>query len=208
MRRELGLFDLPIIIYNGKELTEQEEARLRVAADAMLIKEAATPERLLAEISLFLHLPEASLPESKRRMLEQSMRHDPALEGRKVLIVDDDVRNIFALTSALEAYDIKVLRAENGRAGIESLKKHPDIDLVLMDIMMPEMDGYETIRAIRRVEKFKDLPIIALTARAMKVDRDKCIEAGASDYISKPLDLDQLLSMLRVWLSRRKGAGV
>jgi CheY-like chemotaxis protein len=135
-------------------------------------------------------------------MLEQSMRHDPALEGRKVLIVDDDVRNIFALTSALEAYDIKVLRAENGRAGIEALNKNPDIDLVLMDIMMPEMDGYETTRAIRRIERYEDLPIIALTARAMKVDRDKCIEAGASDYIAKPLDTDQLLSMLRVWLGR------
>jgi signal transduction histidine kinase/CheY-like chemotaxis protein/HAMP domain-containing protein len=208
MRRQSCLFDLPIIIYNGRDLTEQEEARLRVAADAMVVKEAATPERLLAEISLFLHLAEASLPESKRRMLEQSMRHDPALKGRKVLIVDDDVRNIFALTSALEAYDIIVLRAENGRAGIESLKKHLDIDLVLMDIMMPEMDGYETIRAIRRIEKFKDLPIVALTARAMKADRDKCIEAGASDYIAKPLDMDHLLSMLRVWLRRRKGAAV
>jgi len=174
----------------------------------MVVKEAASPERLLAETSLFLHLAEASLPESKRRMLEQSMRHDPALEGRRVLIVDDDVRNIFAMTSALEAYDIKVLRAENGRAGIEALKIHPDIDLVLMDIMMPEMDGYETIRTIRRIEKFKDLPIIALTARAMKADRDKCVDAGASDYIAKPLDMDQLLSMLRVWLYRLKAAGV
>jgi CheY-like chemotaxis protein/HAMP domain-containing protein/signal transduction histidine kinase len=207
MRREPRLSDLPIIVYNGKGLTEQEEARLRAVADAMVVKEAASPEHLLAETLLFLHLVEASLPESKRRMLEQSMRHDPALEGRRVLIVDDDVRNIFALTSALETYDIKVLRAENGRAGIEALKTHHDIDLVLMDIMMPGMDGYETIRAIRRIEKFKDLPIIALTARAMKTDRDKCIEAGASDYIAKPLDMDHLLSMLRVWLRRRKGAG-
>ncbi|HEY8461103.1 MAG TPA: response regulator, partial [Blastocatellia bacterium] len=207
MRRDPRLSDLPIIVYNGKNLAEEEEARLRTLADAMVVKEASSPEQLLAETSLFLHLAESSLPESKRRMLEQSMRHDPALEGRKALVVDDDVRNIFALTSALEAYDIKVLRAENGRAGIETLKKHPDIDLVLMDIMMPEMDGYETIRAIRRIEKFKDLPIIALTARAMKTDRDKCIEAGASDYIAKPLDMDHLLSMLRVWLRRRKWAG-
>ncbi|HEY6403643.1 MAG TPA: response regulator, partial [Blastocatellia bacterium] len=207
MRREPRLSDLPIIVYNGKDLTEQEEARLRAVADAMVVKEAASPEHLLAETSLFLHIPEASLPESKRRMLEQSMRHDPALEGRRVLIVDDDVRNIFALTSALEAYDIKVLRAENGRAGIDTLKMRHDIDLVLMDIMMPGMDGYETIRTIRRIEKFKDLPIIALTARAMKTDRDKCIEAGASDYIAKPLDMDHLLSMLRIWLRRRKGAG-
>jgi CheY-like chemotaxis protein/HAMP domain-containing protein/signal transduction histidine kinase len=207
MRREPRLSDLPIIVYNGKDLTEPEEARLRAVADAMVVKEAASPEHLLAETLLFLHLAEAGLPESKRRMLEQSMRHDPALEGRRVLVVDDDVRNIFALTSALETYDIKVLRAENGHAGIEALKKHHDIDLVLMDIMMPGMDGYETIRAIRRIEKFKDLPIIALTARAMKTDRDKCIEAGASDYIAKPLDMDHLLSMLRVWLRRRKGAG-
>jgi CheY-like chemotaxis protein len=207
MRRQPRLLDLPVIVYNGKELTEQERATLRAAADAMVVKEAVSPERLLAETSLFLHLAEASLPESKRRMLEQSMRHDPALEGRRVLIVDDDVRNIFAMTSALEAYDIKVLRAENGRAGIEAIKIHPDIDLVLMDIMMPEMDGYETIRTIRRIEKFKDLPIVALTARAMKADRDKCIEAGASDYIAKPLDMDHLLSMLRVWLRRRMGIG-
>jgi CheY-like chemotaxis protein len=208
MRRESRLLDLPIVVYDGKDLTEEEEARLRTATDAMVVKETASPARLLAEASLFLHLAEARWPEAQRKMLEESLRHDPALEGRKVLIVDDDVRNIFALTSALEAYDIQVLRAENGRAGIEALEKHPDIDLVLMDIMMPEMDGYETTRAIRRIERFKDLPIIALTARAMKADRDKCIEAGASDYIAKPLDMDQLLSMLRVWLRRRKGGGV
>jgi CheY-like chemotaxis protein len=208
MRREPRLLDLPIIVYDGKGLSGEEEARLRAVAETMIVREAPSLERLLAETSLFLHLAEASLPEPKRRMLEQSLRRDPALEGRKVLIVDDDVRNIFALTSALEAYDIRVARAENGRAGIEALNKNLDIDLVLMDIMMPEMDGYETIRTIRRIERIKDLPIIALTARAMKVDRDKCIEAGASDYISKPLDMDQLLSMLRVWLGRRKGADV
>jgi CheY-like chemotaxis protein len=205
MRRELRLLDLPVVLYKGEDLTEQEEAQLRAAADAMVVKEAASPARLLAETSLFLHLAESDLPEPKRRMLEESLRHDPALEGRKVLIVDDDVRNIFALTSALEAYDIKVLRAENGRAGVKALEAHPDIDLVLMDIMMPEMDGYETMRAIRRIGRLKDLPIIALTAKAMKTDRDKCIEAGASDYIAKPLDMDQFLSMLRVWLRRRKG---
>jgi CheY-like chemotaxis protein len=204
MRRETRQLDLPIIVYNGNDLNEQEESRLRRAAGAMVIKEARSPERLLAETSLFLHLVETSLPEQKRIMLEQTLRRDPALEGRKALIVDDDVRNIFALTSALEAYDIKVLRAENGRECLEAIEKHPDIDLVLLDIMMPEMDGYETMRAIRRIERFKDLPIIALTAKAMKADRDKCIEAGASDYISKPLDMDQLVSMLRVWLQRRQ----
>jgi len=208
MRREPGLFDLPIIAYDCGDLTEQEEMKFRTAAAAMVVKEATSPERLLAEASLYLHLPETTLPEAKRMMLEASLRRDPALEGHKVLIVDDDVRNIFALTSALEAYEIKVLSAENGCAGIEALNKHPDVELVLMDIMMPEMDGYQTIRAVRRIERFKDLPIIALTARAMKTDRDKCVEAGASEYIAKPLDMDQLLSMLRVWFRRRKGAGV
>jgi CheY-like chemotaxis protein len=208
IRRESGLLDMPIVVYNDSYLTEQEEARLRRSAEAMVVKEAASPERLLAETSLFLHLVETRWPEAQRRILEQSMRRDPALAGRKVLIVDDDVRNIFALTSALEAYDMKVLRAENGRACVEALERDPDIDLVLMDIMMPEMDGHETMRAIRRIKRFKDLPIIALTARAMKADRDKCIEAGASDYIAKPLDMDQLLSMLRVWLYRRKTTNV
>jgi CheY-like chemotaxis protein len=205
---ELGLLDLPIIVYTGKDLTEKEETQLRMVTDAIVVKEVNSPERLLAETSLFLHRVETSLPEPKRRMLEQLLRRDPALEGRKVLIVDDDVRNIFALTSALEAYNIEVLRAENGREGIETLEQNPDIDVVLMDIMMPEMDGYETMQAMRRIEQFKDLPIIALTAKAMKADRDKCIEAGASDYIAKPLDIDQLLSMLRVWLYRRRAANV
>jgi CheY-like chemotaxis protein len=174
----------------------------------MVVKEVDSPERLLAETSLFLHRVETSLPEPKREMLEQSRRRDPALEGRKVLIVDDDARNVFALTSALEAYGIEVLQAENGREGIETLDQNPDVGLVLMDIMMPEMDGYETMQAVRQIERFKDLPIIALTAKAMKADRNKCIEAGASDYIAKPLDMDQLLSMLRVWLYRPKATGV
>jgi len=208
IQREMGLHDLPIIVYNGKDLSEEEEARLRTAAGAMVVKEAPSPESLLAETSLFLHRVEASLPEPKREMLEQSLRRDPALVGRKVLIVDDDLRNVFALTSALEAYGIEVLQAENGREGIETLNQNPDVDVVLMDIMMPEMDGYETMRAIRRIERFKDLPIIALTAKAMKADRNKCVEAGASDYIAKPLEMDQLLSMLRVWICRLKAAGV
>src|SRR4030095_8948625 len=134
-------------------------------------------------------------------MLAQLHRSDPVLAGRKVLIVDDDVRNIFALTSALEAHNIEVVHAENGQEGIDLLKSEPNIEAVLMDIMMPEMDGYEAITAIRRMEEFKQLPIIALTAKAMKADRDRCLEVGASDYISKPLDIDQLFSLLRVWLS-------
>jgi HAMP domain-containing protein/CheY-like chemotaxis protein/signal transduction histidine kinase len=208
IQKQLGLVDLPIIIYTGKDLTEREETQLRLVADAIVVKEANSPERLLAETSIFLHRVETSLPEPKRRMLEQLLRRDPVLEGRKVLVVDDDVRNIFALTSALETYRMEVLRAENGREGIEILEQNPDIEMVLMDIMMPEMDGYETMQAIRRIDQYQDLPIIALTAKAMKADRDKCIEAGASDYIAKPLDIDQLLSMLRVWLYRRKAANV
>ena len=144
------------------------------------------------------------MPEAKRRMLEQLNRRDPVLADRKVLIVDDDVRNIFALTSALESYNMKVVHAENGRKGIDLLKKTPGIEAVLMDIMMPEMNGYEAISAIRAIDQFKDLPIIALTAKAMKADRDHCLEVGASDYISKPLDIDQLLSLLRVWLSSQE----
>jgi len=159
---------------------------------------------LLAETALFLHRVEANLPEPKRRILEQLHRRDPVLAGRKVLVVDDDVRNIFALTSALEANNMLVVHAENGQEGIDVLQSTPGVEAVLMDIMMPGMDGYETTRAIRSISKFKNLPIIALTAKAMKADREKCIEAGASDYISKPLDIDQLLSLLRVWLYRQE----
>jgi HAMP domain-containing protein/CheY-like chemotaxis protein/signal transduction histidine kinase len=194
--------DLPIIIYTGKELTRKEEMHLRRAATSVIIKEADSPERLLAETALFLHRVEANLPESQRRMLEQLNRRDPVLANRKVLIVDDDVRNIFALTSALESYNMKVLHAENGQRGIDLLKATPGVEAVLMDIMMPEMNGYEAISAIRGMDDFRNLPIIALTAKAMKADRDHCLEVGASDYISKPLDIDQLFSLLRVWLSR------
>ncbi|HEX5703290.1 MAG TPA: HAMP domain-containing protein [Pyrinomonadaceae bacterium] len=195
--------NIPIIVYTGKELTRKEEVHLRRVAASVIIKEADSPERLLAETALFLHRVEANLPEPKRRMLEQLKRRDPVLADRKVLIVDDDVRNIFALTSALEAYNMKVVHAENGQKGIDLLKASPGIEAVLMDIMMPEMDGYEAISEIRKMDNFKSLPIIALTAKAMKADRDHCLEVGASDYISKPLDIDQLFSLLRVWLSRK-----
>ncbi|HEX8139296.1 MAG TPA: HAMP domain-containing protein [Pyrinomonadaceae bacterium] len=204
IQKELGRADLPIIIYTGKELTAREETQLRKVADAIIVKEASSPERLLAETALFLHRVEANLPEPKRRMLEQLHRRDPVLAGRKVLIVDDDVRNIFALTSALESHNMQVVHSENGQEGIDILKRTPDIEVVLMDIMMPGMDGYEAIREIRSMPQFAQLPIIALTAKAMKADRDRCIEAGASDYISKPLDVDQLLSLLRVWLYRQQ----
>jgi CheY-like chemotaxis protein len=203
LQKDLGRYDLPIIIYTGKELTRKEESQLKRVAASIIIKQADSPERLLAETALFLHRVEANLPETKRRMLEHVKRKDPVLADRKVLIVDDDVRNIFALTSTLESYHMNVLHAENGQEGIKLLEATDGIEAVLMDIMMPEMDGYEAIAAIRQMDRFKQLPIIALTAKAMKADRDHCLEVGASDYISKPLDIDHLLSLLRVWFSRQ-----
>jgi CheY-like chemotaxis protein len=202
VRSEIGLRKLPTIVYTGKQLSKKEEAELRRLAESVVIKDARSPERLLDETALFLHRVTAKLPDAKRRMLEHLHRTDPVLTGRKVLIVDDDVRNIFALTTFLERSEMQVLFAESGHDGIAMLKKTPDIDVVLMDVMMPEMDGYETMRSIRENLRFRALPIIAVTAKAMKGDREKCIEAGASDYIAKPVDMDQLLSLLRVWLYR------
>ena len=195
-----GLRDLPIVIYTAQELSRKEVTKLKKYAKTIVIKDARSPERLLDETALFLHRSHASLPELQRKMLEEIHATDSGLAGRKVLIVDDDLRNIFALSSLLERQQMQVLFAENGRDGIEVLEKDPSIEIVLMDIMMPEMDGYDTMRAIRRIPKFKSLPIITLTAKAMKGDRDKCIAAGASDYITKPVDVAQLLSLMRVWL--------
>ncbi len=194
------LRDLPIVIYTAQELNRKEVTKLKRYAKTIVIKDARSPERLLDETALFLHRSQASLPETQRRMLEEIHALDGGLAGRKVLIVDDDLRNIFALSTLLERQQMQVLFAENGRDGIEVLEKDPTIEIVLMDIMMPEMDGYDTMRAIRRIPKFRSLPIITLTAKAMKGDRDKCIAAGASDYITKPVDVAQLLSMMRVWL--------
>jgi CheY-like chemotaxis protein len=157
---------------------------------------------VLQNVFLILHRVQAELPPPTQQILEKLQSSDPVLVTKKVLIIDDDVRNIFALTSMLERYQMQVLYAENGRDGIELLQKTPDIDIVLMDVMMPGMDGYETTRMIRQDSKFKSLPIVALTAKAMQGDREKCIEAGASDYITKPVDTEQLLSLLRVWLYR------
>ncbi|MBL1199104.1 MAG: response regulator [Nostoc sp. GBBB01] len=193
---------LPIIVYTGREISKAQETELRRIAETIIIKDVRSPERLLDETALFLHRVQANLPEPKRQILEQLHSRDHLLAGKKALIVDDDVRNIFALTSMLERYQIQVLYAENGREGITLLESTPDIDVVLMDIMMPEMDGYETTRLIRQNTRFQSLPIIALTAKAMQGDREKCIEAGASDYITKPVDTEQLLSLLRVWLYR------
>src|SRR3954451_11624826 len=191
---------LPVIVYTGKELTRREETRLKKYAETIIVKDARSPERLLDETSLFLHRVEARLPQAKRRMLEQLHSVEEVFSGKKVLIVDDDVRNVFALTSVLEANGMEVIFAENGKDGIESLQHNPDVDLVLMDIMMPEMDGYQTMEAVRQIPEFRQLPIISLTAKAMKGDREKSIASGASDYITKPVDTDQLLSLMRVWL--------
>lgn len=202
IKREVSLLRLPIIVYTGKELSPQEETELKRIAETIIIKDVRSPERLFDETALFLHRVQANLPQPQRQMLERLHQNDSVLADKKVLIVDDDVRNIFALTSMLERHQMAVLYAENGRDGLETLQRNPDVDVVLMDVMMPEMDGYETMRAIREQSQFAYLPIIALTAKAMKGDREKCIEAGASDYITKPVDTEQLLSLLRVWLYR------
>lgn len=195
-----GLHRLPIIIYTGKDLTQKEESRLKKMAKSIIVKSVRSQERLLDETSLFLHRAVRQLPPAKQKMIEKIYETGEVLAGKKVLIVDDDIRNIFALTSALERREMNVLTAENGKEALKVLEKEPDMDMILMDIMMPEMDGYETIRSIRKLSGFKNLPIFALTAKAMKGDREKCLEAGASDYIAKPVNSDQLLSLMRVWL--------
>ncbi|MFP4974241.1 response regulator [Paenibacillus sp. CN-4] len=195
------LNDLPIIIYTGKDLDSKEETKLRKYAESIIIKDVRSPERLLDETTLFLHRVEADLPEDKRQILQKLHNKEELFDGRKILLVDDDIRNVFALSSVLEGYNMEVKFAENGREAIEMLTApDQDFDLVLMDMMMPEMDGYEAMRRIREMPQFHKLPIIALTAKAMKEDRAKCIEAGASDYMKKPIQTDQLLSLMRVWL--------
>ncbi len=191
---------LPVIVYTGRELTDDDKQRLHGLAQTVIIKDVTTMERLLDETALFLHRVEANLPERKQRVLRRLAKSDPQLAERNVLVVDDDLRNIFALTSLLEGHKMHVQYAENGKRALAKLEENPNIDVVLMDIMMPEMDGYEALRQIRERPQWKDLPVIALTAKAMKGDREKCLEAGASDYITKPVDADQLLSLLRVWL--------
>ncbi|HEX5037190.1 MAG TPA: response regulator [bacterium] len=202
IKKEPRHHDVPIIVYTGRALTREEESRIQKLSQTLIIKDVRSPERLFDKTALYLHRVHAKLPEDKRQLLERIHQTDLALAGKKVLVVDDDMRNIFAVTSLLERHDMTIVAAENGKDAIEALHRSPDIDIVLMDIMMPEMDGYETTQAIRKNKKFKALPIIALTAKAMKGDRQKCIEAGASDFIAKPVDTEQLLSFLRVWLYR------
>jgi len=201
LHSQLAMQPPPTILFGGS--IEESDSGLMGLLQTGVVRHVTTLERLLDETVLLLHREEAVLNEKQRASLSEIRRSDAALAGRKVLVIDDDLRNIFALTSLLEHHDIEVLHAENGRAGIELLKQFPDVDVILMDIMMPEMDGYETTHAIRQIPAFQNLPIIALTAKAMKGDRDKCLEAGASDYVTKPVDLEQLFSVMRVWISRR-----
>ncbi|MBV8356277.1 MAG: response regulator, partial [Candidatus Eremiobacteraeota bacterium] len=190
---------LPVVVYTGRELEPAEENMLRQFSESIIVKDALSPERLIDETSYFLNQVEARLPEGKR--IAPTIRTLPALEDKKVLLVDDDVRNIYALKSVLEECKMQVIAAESGQQCLDLLRSDPQVDIVLMDIMMPEMDGYETIRRVRADHRFKALPIIALTAKAMKGDREACLAAGASEYISKPVDIDQLISLIRVWLS-------
>ncbi|MBC7542660.1 MAG: HAMP domain-containing protein, partial [Candidatus Sericytochromatia bacterium] len=196
------LKDLPIILYSGQNMDMTPGFERERVASGTILKDATSIEALLSETVLFLHENETGLADVQRTSLHQFHQVDPILRGRTILVVDDDVRNLYALTSLLERHGTNVLVAENGRDGIEKLQAAAHVDAILMDVMMPEMDGFEAMAAIRKMEQFRDLPLIALTAKAMKGDREKCIEAGASDYITKPVDADQLISLLRVWLYR------
>jgi CheY-like chemotaxis protein len=202
LRERPALSDLPVVVFTGKELSPEEDAQLRTLARSVVVKGVESPERLLDETALFLHRVVADLPPEKQKMLDRLHRSDDALIGKKVVVVDDDVRNIFALSSVLERRGMTVLTAGTGREAIKTLESTPDVAIVLMDIMMPEMDGYETMQVIRQNQLFRRLPIIALTAKAMKGDREKCLEAGASEYLAKPVNTEQLLSALRMWLHR------
>jgi CheY-like chemotaxis protein len=190
----------PVIVYTGRNLSRDEEAELRRYSNAIIIKGARSPERLLDEVTLFLHKIEAELSVERRTMLETVRSRDRAFAGRRILLVDDDIRNVFALSSALEHKGAQVEIARNGLEALEKLEQVPDIDLVLMDVMMPGMDGLEATRRMRADSRFEKLPVIAITAKAMKDDQEQCIQAGATDYLAKPIVLDRLLSLLRVWL--------
>jgi CheY-like chemotaxis protein len=202
LRDSQTLADLPVVVFTGKDLSTEEDLRLHSLARSVVVKGVESPERLLDDTSLFLHRVVSDLPPEKQKMLEWLHKSDDALVGKQVLVVDDDVRNIFALSSVLERRGMVVLAAGTGREAIELIEATPDLAIVLMDIMMPEMDGYETMQVIRQNPRFRRLPIIALTAKAMKGDREKCLEAGASEYLAKPVNTEQLLSALRMWLHR------
>ncbi len=202
IKADPALADLPVVVFTGRELSAEEDARIHTMARSIVVKGVESPERLLDETSLFLHRVVTSLPQEKQKMLERLNSSDEDLVGKTVLLVDDDARNIFALSSVLERRGMNVLTATTGREAIQIIEQTPGLALVLMDIMMPEMDGYQTIGKIRENSRWRRLPIIALTAKAMKGDREKCLEAGASDYLAKPVNTEQLLSALRMWLHR------
>jgi CheY-like chemotaxis protein len=193
---------VPVVVFTGRELSPEEDAQLHTLARSVVVKGVESPERLLDETSLFLHRVLGDLPVEKQRMLERLHRSDEDLFGKSVLVVDDDVRNIFALSSVLERRGMRVLTASTGNEATRLLETTPEVAIVLMDIMMPEMDGYQTMQVIRQHPALRRLPIVALTAKAMKGDREKCFEAGASDYLAKPVNTEQLLSVLRMWLHR------
>jgi CheY-like chemotaxis protein len=201
IRQAIGLARSPILLYAREPLSRKQQTELQRLASVMAIDTAESLEALLYKSTLLLHRDPRQLPPSKQALLDELRRSDPGLAGSKVLIVDDDARNVFALTSLLERHGMQVLYAGSGPNGIRLLEATPDVELVLMDVMMPEMDGYETMQRIRQDLRFQSLPIIALTAKAMKGDRQKCLEAGATDYIAKPVDNEHLLSLLRVWLT-------
>jgi CheY-like chemotaxis protein len=202
MQADPALAAVPVVVFTGRDVTADEQAKLKTMAKSVVLKDVRSPERLLDETSLFLHRVVTDLPPEKQAMLERLHHSSEVLRGRKVLVVDDDARNIFALTSVLENHEMEVLSATSGQGAIDIVRNDMDLSIVLMDIMMPDMDGYETMRAIRRDAEFRTLPIVALTAKAMKGDREKCLDAGASDYIAKPVNTNQLLSLMKVWLFR------
>ena len=191
----------PIIVYTGKELSKDEDEELRKYAETIIVKGVKSEERLLDETALFLHRTVRNLPDRKQEMIMGLYDKETIFNGKKVLLVDDDMRNVFALNKVLKEKGFEITKAENGIVALDALNKQPNIDIVLMDIMMPEMDGYECMKKIREQKHFKDLPVIALTAKAMKEDRQKCIDAGANDYITKPVDIERLLSLMRIWIN-------
>ena len=199
LRSSAATATVPIVVYTGRDLTRDEEASLRRLSSTIIVKDGFAPERLIDELNFFLHRVEADLATVRRQAASD---FNGSLHNKRVLIVDDDARNIFALEAALRSYGMHTVSADSGRSGIEILRESNDIDIVLMDIMMPEMDGFETIRRIRADDRIGDMPIIALTAKAMKGDREACIAAGASEYVSKPVDIDQLTSLLKIWLNK------
>ncbi len=202
MQRQPRYRNLATVVYTGKVLSAEEEIRLNQLARSIVLKDVRSPERLLDQATMRLHNHVADLSEHQLALLKSLHSDQTVLTGRNVLLVDDDIRNVFAMTSVLERYGMAVVAAESDPEALVKLEANTEIDIALMDIMLPEMDGYKVTQAIRAQTRFKSLPIVALTAKAMKGDREKCIEAGCSDYLAKPVDIEQLLSVLRLWLHR------